>query len=489
MAGLRGTYFKKIRYYLLIAVAALAIIACSTNSAVDQNAVNQNAAEQTATVSTAQSETQPSKIPSEDDPLIILWDKGYVTEEDEAIEKVVADWTAKTGIPIDLSFYNSAEIAPKTLRSTKAGRSPDVLFAAKSVYPVSDWEGQLADVTDVVAPLAASYNETAKQSAKVFGSESASDGQERYYAVPLNQSTTHIYYWKDFLSEAGYTPEDIPTDWDAFWAFWQTVQDQLEATNPAVRSIGLPYSVDASDTYHIFEHVLAAYDVKVIDERGNLLLDVPAVKEGIVECLNWYAQFYQDGYVPENAVDWLDTENNRAFLDRNVVMTPNPTLSIPAAVRNDQTLYSEKLGTVEFPNKLNGEPLPHFVSIRQAVVFTDAPHLDTAKDFLTYLTEPAVLSDFLKTSYGRYMPPAKSQIQADSFWQDPADPHVFTVVKTVLDEQVQPFQNVYNPAYGIVMERNVWGNAIDQMVSNGMSAEDATEEAIAQIKDIFADRL
>ncbi|MEO1621410.1 MAG: carbohydrate ABC transporter substrate-binding protein, partial [Cyanobacteria bacterium J06632_3] len=124
----------------------------------------------------------------------------------------------------------------------------------------------------------------------------------------------------------------------------------------------------------------------------------------------------------------------------------------------------------------------------QAVVFTDAPHLDAAKDFLTYLTEPTVLSDFLKTSYGRYMPPAQSQIQADSFWQDPADPHVSTVVKTVLDEQVQPFQNVYNPAYGIVMEQNVWGNAIDQIVTNGVSAEEAAEEAIADIKTIFADR-
>ncbi|NEQ33833.1 MAG: hypothetical protein F6K04_23025, partial [Leptolyngbya sp. SIO4C5] len=49
--------------------------------------------------------------------LTILWDKGYVIEEDEAIEKVVRDWAAQTGVDVNLSFYNSAEIAPKTLRS------------------------------------------------------------------------------------------------------------------------------------------------------------------------------------------------------------------------------------------------------------------------------------------------------------------------------------------------------------------------------------
>ena len=484
MIGLSKKYYKKVRNYLLLSGllsgAVLLAVACSSKPTANQNVDNSNPSAETAFSVEQAANTK--------DPLIILWDKGYVAEEDEAIEKVVADWTATSGIPVDLSFYNSAEIAPKTLRSTKAGQPPDVLFAAKSVYPVSEWEGQLADVTEVVLPLADSYYQTARQSATVFGSQHHSARKDRYYAVPLNQSTTHIYYWKDLLAKAGYTPEDIPTDWDAFWLFWQTVQDKLAVANLDIKGIGLPYSVDASDTYHIFEHVLSAYNIEVIDARGNLRLDEPGVKAGIVRSLNWYAQFYKDGYVPANAVDWLDTENNRAFLDRDVVMTPNPTLSIPAAVRNDPTIYQEQLGTIEFPNKPNGEPLPHFVSIRQAVVFADAPHLEAAKDFLTYLTEPAVLSDFLKKSYGRYMPPAESQIQADSFWQDPSDPHVSAVVQTVLEGQVQPFQNVFNPAYGVVMEQNVWGQAIDQMVSDGMSAEDAADEAIAQIKAIFADR-
>ena len=172
----------------------------------------------------------------------------------------------------------------------------------------------------------------------------------------------------------------------------------------------------------------------------------------------------------------------------NKVMTPNPTLSIPAAVRNDDAVYLDKLGTVEFPNKLSGEPLPHFVSIRLAVVFSDAPNLDAAKDFLSYLTKPEVLSDFLETSYGRYMPPAISQIEADRFWQNSDDPHVSTVVKTVTDGQIQPFQNVFNPAYGDVMEQNVWGKAIHRMVTEDVSAEEVADEAIAQIKNIFREQ-
>ncbi|MGB7085780.1 MAG: ABC transporter substrate-binding protein [Phormidesmis sp.] len=464
---------RTLGYRLLVVVAMMSAIACS--SAVNTNSTTP------ATTDTPATES-----------LMVLWDKGYVVEEDEAIEKVVEDWEAQGGLPVKLSFYNSGETAPKTLRVSQSGSPPDVLFAAKSVYPVSDWEGKLADVTDVVAPLADSYTEGALQAAKIYGSEKISSekagdekGGDRYYAVPLNQSTTHIYYWKDLLAEAGYQPTDIPTEWTEFWSFWKTVQDKLIVSHPDLRSIGLPYSVPALDTYHVFEHVLVAHDIELLDQRGDLRLEDPEVKAGIVKSLEWYLQFYTEGYVPEDAVNWLDPDNNRNLLNRNVVMTPNPTMSIPAAVRNDPDIYFNKLATMELPNKLSGEPLPHFVDIRLAVIFKGAPHQQTAKDFLSYLTGPEILSRFLKTSYGRFMPPAISQIESDSFWQDTSDPHISTVVQTVLDGQTQPSYNALNPAYGVVMEENVWGQAIHTMAVEGQSAEAAADKAIERIQTIF----
>ncbi len=465
---------KRLAYVAVLCLTALIVFACSFSATDPATTGAQNSGARGAKDTTTKASAKS---------LIVLWDKGYVIEEDEAIEQVVSDWEAQSGFSVNLSFYNSGETAPRTLRASKAGDlAPDVLFAAKSVYPVSDWGGKLADVTDVVAPLANRYSPNALQVAKVYGSKTA---KNRYYAVPLDQSTTHIYYWKDLLTEAGYQPADIPTDWDEFWAFWKMLQFRLSDRYPNMRSIGLPYSVPAYDTYHVFEQALVAYGVELLDERGRLQLNQPEVKAGIVRSLNWYLQFYKEGYVPTSAVNWLDPDNNRNFLDRNVMMTPNPTLSIPAAVRNDPGIYFNKLGTVDFPNKPNGQPLPHLVDIRQAIVFKEAPHQQAAKDFLAYLIQPDVLNAFLKASYGRYMPPSISEIEADSFWQDPADPHISTVVKTVIAGQTHPFYNALNPAYGMVMEENVWGQAIHAMAVEGISAEAAAERAIAQIKSIF----
>lgn len=238
--GFEKTVIKCLGYAAIAFLTALLMFACSFTSATDSqgNISSQNAKIQgtdaTATKASASA-------------LVVLWDKGYVIEEDEAIKQVVSDWEAQSGFSVNLSFYNSGETAPRTLRASKSGDVlPDVLFAAKSVYPVSDWAGKLADVTDVVAPLANRYTKNALQVARVYGSRKA---KNRYYAVPLDQSTTNIYYWKDLLKEAGYQPKDIPTDWDGFWSFWKTLQSQLSDRYPDIRSIGLPYSVPAYDTY------------------------------------------------------------------------------------------------------------------------------------------------------------------------------------------------------------------------------------------------
>jgi multiple sugar transport system substrate-binding protein len=415
--------------------------------------------------------------------LTVMWEKGYVIEEDEAIQKVVQDWERKSGVKTKLSFYNSEEIAPKTLRSSQAGMPPDVLFAPKSRYPVSEWRGKLADVTDIIESRKGNYGANALLSARLYGKQ-----DKRSYAVPIGQGTTLIYYWKDLLKQVGYRPEDIPSDWDGFWSFWKTVQKQLRQKGHKVYGLGLPLSIGGVDGYYIFEHVLAAYDVQLLDAQGQLQVDRSEVRQGIIRCLNWYIQHYRDGSIPPEAVNWLDPGNNRALLDRTVLMTPNPTLSIPAAVHNDPDAYFKQLGTIEFPKKPNGMPMTHLVMQRQAIIFADAPHVADAKAFLSYLTEPSILNGFLKSSFGRMLP-SSPQLKQDPFWLNPADPHISMASKTIVAGQTRPYYTVFNPAYGIFLEENVWGKVLHQMAVKGLSAEAAADRVIARLQQIFAQQL
>lgn len=107
------------------------------------------------------------------------------------------------------------------------------------------------------------------------------------------------------------------------------------------------------------------------------------MRQDIIDCLEWYSNFYEQGYVPSSALEWLDPDNNRQFLNHKVVMTPNPTLSIAIALNENRESALNNLGTMEFPSKPDGNTVQHLVSVRQAVVLAEAKNQKIAKDFLS----------------------------------------------------------------------------------------------------------
>ncbi|MGB5969150.1 MAG: ABC transporter substrate-binding protein, partial [Spirulinaceae cyanobacterium] len=211
--------------------------------------------------------------PPENTVLNIWWDKGYVLEEDEAIQQVIKGWEQKSGQKADVSFYNADEIAQKANRADHSGKPPDVLFSSRAEYPLLAWEGILGDVSEVIEPVKDLYAPVALEAAYLYNKV---EDKRSYYTVPLHQATIHIFYWQDLLAEAGFKLEDIPQDWDDFWAFWLQVQDKLRSLPgdkyQDVFGLGLPLSIAASDTYYLFEQILEAYDLKIMNESGELLV-------------------------------------------------------------------------------------------------------------------------------------------------------------------------------------------------------------------------
>jgi multiple sugar transport system substrate-binding protein len=422
--------------------------------------------------------------------LRIWWDKGFNLEEDEALQQLVHNWEQKTGHKIQLSFYTNDELPKKTERAIKAGKPPDIVMsssAERELIPRLAWEGKLVDVSNIIEPIKSIYPEAVLDAVHFYNNVEKKQG---YYGIPINQLTIHIQYWRDLLKQVGRTERDIPKDWDGFWEFWQQIQDKLRAQQkqnkkPDIYALGLPFSVGAADTYYTFEQILEAYDVQLLGSKGQLLLNDPQVRQGIVKSLEWYTKFYQHGYVPQDAVNWLNPDNNRSLLNRRVVMTPNTTLSIPAAVRQDPKIYHNQLGTIEFPNKPSGKPMRYLVTLNAAVLFAESPNREIAKDFLAYLAQPQTIGNYLKASGTRYLP-VMIPVWKDPFWSDPTDPHRSVAAKTLTHGQTRSFYIVQNPAYTLVLSENIWGKALHRIVVNGITPQQAADEAIERIKQIFA---
>ncbi|MGB3532023.1 MAG: ABC transporter substrate-binding protein [Microcoleaceae cyanobacterium] len=417
--------------------------------------------------------------------LTIWWNRGYYLQENEAIKNIITVWQRQTGNKINLFFISQDDILKDTENAIKAGNPPDIVYGSRandSAVPRWAWDGKLADVTDVIEPLKQVYSNAALQSVSLYNNKAQKRSD---YAIPFKQQTLHIHYWKDLLIEAGFTEEDIPTEWDKFWQFWQQVQDNLRAKGKEdIYSFGFPMSREANDTHTIFEHILDAYDVNLLNEAGDLLLDDPQVRQGVIKALNWYTQFYQQGYVPKNVDNWINSSNNSAFLNRNVILTINPSLSIPGSQREDPEIYYNKMATITFPKEPDGEPLTYTTAIKQIVLLESSPHVEVAKNFLSYLMQPQQLNAYLEASLGRYFP-VMPEVSSKPFWNDPADPHI-SVANQQFNTQTHASYQSLNPAYIQVQSESVWSLAIERMILEGWSAETATDAAFTKIKDIFA---
>lgn len=428
------------------------------------------------------------ETPTETSELNIWWEKGYSFEEDEAFVTVVNNWQQQSGKQAKLSFYTTSELSTKVQRAVKSGNPPDLMMnntADRILYPRLAWEGKLEDVSDIIKPIEDTYSDQILSSATYHNSVT---GKSSYYTVPLHQATTFIFYWQKLLAQVGLSANDIPQDWEEFWQFWQQVQLDLKTQkNQDIYGLGLPFSgvVGSDDIYITFEHILNAYDVSLLNSQGELLVDTPEVRQGIIHCLDWYSQFYQRGNVPPDAINWSGTDNNLNLLNRIVVMTPNTTLSIPAMVRQDEDTYYHKLGISELPNKPDGTPMQYLIAVRQAAIFEDSSHISLAKDFLQYFLQPQVMAQYLQTSGNRNQPVQKS-LWSDPFWQKTTDPYLAIATKIFTQKQTCLFGVVNNPAYSDVLQENVWGKALNRIVVDGLSPEEAADEAIAKIKQIFA---
>ncbi|MGB3512379.1 MAG: ABC transporter substrate-binding protein [Microcoleaceae cyanobacterium] len=434
---------------------------------------------------------QPSKLESqkaplaETTPLTIWWNRGYYLGQDEALQKVITEWQEKTNNKVELLFFSEDDILQVGIDALAAGKPPDILFskiAEHTLIPQWASEGKLVDVSDVIKPVNNLYEDTALKSAYLYNNV---ESKSSYYAVPIMQESIHIHYWHDLIRDAG-LGEEIPEKWDEFWQFWQNAQKVLrQQNNSEIYALGLPMSIDASDTYIIFEQMLEANNLQIVDKEGKLQVDKPEIRQKIIEILDWYTSFYKNGYVPPNAVNWLNSDNNTNFLNRETLMAINPTMSIPGSQKEDEEIYLNQMRTIEFPNNPNGAEPRYLVSIKQPIVFKSSAHPELAKEFLSYLIQPDNLGPYIKGSKGRYFP-IMPQLWEDPFWHDTKDPHISVASQQFTESQTHLFDTSINHAYSQVHLENIWSKAMQQVVIEGLSPTEATDQAIKRIKEIFS---
>src|ERR1700732_5371470 len=155
-----------------------------------------------------------------------------------------------------------------------------------------------------------------------------------YYGVPTTQGCLPNHIWRPLIEKAGYTLEDIPKTWDAFYDFFKEVQKKLRAQGVRnVYGLGLNVTTNGVDPNNVFNYFVIAYGGQgIVTKDRQLHLRDPKVKEPVIKAMTYPATAYKEVFVPPSAINWNDADDNNAFHAKQIVMDLDGTTSTEVAV-------------------------------------------------------------------------------------------------------------------------------------------------------------
>jgi multiple sugar transport system substrate-binding protein len=419
--------------------------------------------------------------------LVVWWEQGYDNQENEAVREIIAAFEQKTGKQVELDQPSQNEIEAKALAAVEAGQPPDFLFGTTIDFYYGQWayEDRLVDLSDEIQPFASLFDPDALAYATLLN---ATTGQRALYALPMGFGTNHIHVWRSLLEQAGFTLEDIPKQWEAFWSFWcDEVQPAMRKTTGRddVYGVGLAMSV-SDDTSVQFDQFIQAYQANYVTRDGKLVIDDPDIRRRLIRAMDAYTAVYHKGCTPPEAVGWNNRGNNEAFLAAAIVMTPNFTLTIPNALKPERPEdYYKNTATMAWPDG-DGQPLAIHTDSFAATLFKAGGRVPLAKEFVRFLVGEGWLAHYLNFSGERMLPSMPKLLDAP-FWLDPSDRHHMA---SAIQFLTRPRDYNYwvasgDPRHLLVRRERVWTEAVHRVAADGISPEQAVDEAIARIKEIL----
>jgi multiple sugar transport system substrate-binding protein len=429
--------------------------------------------------------------------LTVWWVKGFYKAEDDALFAAIKKYESKNkNVKIELSQYPIQDMIPKTVAALDAGSPPDLAYSdTYDFQTTASWayDGKLEDLSSVINPLRAKFAPNTVETTFLFNNKLQT---RSYYAFPIKQQTMHIQYWADMLADAGFKESDIPTTWKEYWSFWcDKVQPaSRQKTGQRTFGIGQPMGVDATDSFFSFLTFMDAYNIKLVNDSGKLLVDDPDVRKGLIAAVTDYTAVYSKGCTPPSSTSWKDPDNNVAFHNKTTVMTHNATISIAAKWLDDMNNtaltdaqratakknYTELVKTAGFPNKPDGSKMTYRAAIKTGVIFKDSKNKARAKEFLTFILQEENLTPYVEGSLGRWFPVTKTG-QQSKFWKE--DVHR----KAVYDQFMagtSTFEFTKNFRFTQLNNENVWAKAMNRVLNEKVPVDKAVDEMIERIKTV-----
>lgn len=404
---------------------------------------------------------------------ITVWSTMTQTERAKAFDDLGKAYEKENpGVKVTVEVMPWDGTMDKVMASIMAKNPPEITLHGSGWPQTLAGTGGILEMSDLI-------NEAG--GAKSFLQMSLDLGkyENGYYSMPLYVTPYITMYRKSYLQKAGITK--LPTTWEEFYTMSKAV------TNPAqnIYGFGAPMTdVHSWKTIWVF---LQSNNVNLVnvDKSGNWFVDVsPADKAAIVEVYDYLYKLFKD-CSPAGMIGYNQT-NVRELVAKGTIMSRIDTPEIYydiRALKDDEAL--KDIAFFSFPGRKRVGSGIGWVGMG---IQKDS-NVTLAKDYIKWLYTGDRMVDFY-ASYPYAMFPVKNDMYKSASYRaklpDELKPMMPDMALEILgNASGLMMTNGPFPFAGEVESRKIFANPLIDMFNKGITASQAADELIAEVKALL----
>lgn len=398
---------------------------------------------------------------------LVMWHQQNQVDAREAFQGLLDDFmAANPDVEIEQQIFNWVDVKPKVMAAIAAGTTPDMLQVLPDMLvPILD-TGAVQPINDLIEEIDAEV--------KIFDNAKAQytkDGQ--IYAVPAFGIAQMLYYRKSYFEEAGITQG--PSNWEELLA----AAEKCHKPEEGRYGIGIPLAQTMYTDQVLWDFILTAGG-DIYDENGNITFDSPEV----IEALDMMKKLSK--FSPPDSTNWVWEDANNALYQGNICMIFQfGHMSNEFALQNPDN--AEDLLAVPVPKKRADGNIG--MANGFAIFTTDPVKREAVDRFWKFSMAAEQNAKWLGSmSPGTVFP--MSEAASPLYLEQPGVQRFAYNIKPLL-EVAAPTSAQYGftheyvpPSIGPIAAQNLMGAAVQKMILEDVSPEDAAKWGQEQMEAV-----
>jgi multiple sugar transport system substrate-binding protein len=382
----------------------------------------------------------------------------------QLLTDTINQWGEDNGVETEVVMINQNETNQKVSAAVESNTMPSALDMGLDLALLLTNSGQLQDLTDL-------YDQIGSAQGGWHDSVDGAIAAEKFGGIrpgiPFGAGGNVLFRRQDILDGIGIT--EPPATWEEL----SELAAQAQEGQTGVYGLGLALS-NVGDG-NLMVSVMQSYGGRVADDEGKTCT---IRSEETRTFLEWVKAAWDAGLFPPGATTWDGAGDNTAYLSGQAVFIANTGSVSIAAQEDDPELY-EATAYSALPAGPVMTVAPIGPNLR--AIPTSTEDVDTAKALLEHLSSPEFLGEYYKVAI--YGPVLKGQDEMEAFSTTPV---LGGLRDLVLNGTPPAFPDVSNTAYADFNSNFMVPKMIQRIVVDGMSIDEAMDEAQQQGDAIYA---